>query len=330
MSRVFFVLPVYNVKDYLERAVHSVVHQTYADTYIVLVDDGSTDGSGALCDMLAAGFRHVEVLHKQNGGLSDARNAGIRRCVQLGKNDDYICLLDSDDFVREDFAERLVSLCRENGCRMAQCAYEKGSANGFSAERTPGAPMICTGSEALLGYRLKTPVTNKIFRLDILAGEQFPVGRWNEDEFFLYRAAYRCEKIAFTDEKLYYYYQRPGSIMDDIAKKLKDSPRRYDWLYAYTERIIFFKEKGEREQVLRTCEKICTDIILRHTEQLRLPKEERDPAVANGEYLRTYRNFCRIMLRRPGIPAGRRLMYRAFALCPRLARFAERFTPLRK
>ena len=183
---------------------------------------------------------------------------------------------------------------------------------------------------ALLQYNLKSQLCAKLYKLMLFKEILFPEDVLNEDEFTTYRLAYECDRIGFTSAKLYYYYQHGDSIMDNIAKKLKASPHKYDWLYMYVDRIEFFEAKNEQEQVLKTYEKICVDIILRNTEQLHIKKLERDPAVNKGEYIRTYRFFYKKMIHRKGMPLKRKFIYTLFYIMPVSALIGEKFIPLRK
>lgn len=330
MNKLYVIIPVYNMEQYLRRCVDSVLTQTYGGVEAILVDDGSTDFSSEICDAYAASHPNITVLHQENGGLSEARNAGLRWVYQAADAEDYLSFLDSDDFLRPDFAEKMMGYCKNMGCGAAQCGYEKGCGT-FSGPAKEGMHISSQGAEdALLGYRLRSLVAAKIFSVRAFQGLLFPKGVWNEDEFVIYRALYQAGRVAFTDEKLYYYFQREGSIMDDIAKKLKGSPRRWDWLRAYEERIAFFTALGKPEQVLRTREKICTDLILRYSEQMRLRPEERDEDCVNGRYLELYRENYAVMCKRRGIPFRRGLMYAVFRTAPRAAVLASRLTSLRK
>lgn len=330
MQKVYFVIPVYNVGEYLARCVDSVLLQSYPDVQIVLVDDGSTDNCPAVCVMYAEKYENIKVLHKANGGLSDARNAGIAYVNEHAGPEDFITFLDADDFVHERFAERLVALCRQYGCDMVQCEHEKGENSRFGRGVKKKVSFCCSAEEALLGYTLKSQCGPKLYRVKVFSDLVFPVGVWNEDEFVTYRAAYRAKNIAFTNERLHYYFQRSTSIMDDIAKKLKNNPHRYDFLKAYEERAQFFEREHKPEQVLRTYEKICTDLILRYCEQMYLRRADRDEDCVNGKYLRLYRDTFRVMIKRKGMPLKRRLMYLAFYICPYSAVFMGRIFTLRK
>ncbi len=330
MNTVFFVIPVYKVEKYLNRCVDSVMKQTYKNIRVILVDDGSPDNCGRICDEYAIKYANVSVIHKENGGLSDARNKGLEIVLSQGDKEDYVIFLDSDDFIKETFAEKLLGLCQRYDAQIAQCAYEKGSKDEFSVQKGKAGVVCVDSKQAILGYRLKSQCTPKLYKLCIFDDIRFTVGVWNEDEFFTYKAVYKSERVAFTDEKLFYYYQHHGSIMSDIVNKLKDNPHKWDWLEAYKERIEFFEKMGEPEQVMKTHEKICTDIILRYCEQMYLEKNERDSSVADGKYLSLYHKSYDIMKKRKGMPVKRRMMYFAFKICPYSAVLMGKVFTLRK
>ena len=329
MKTLYVIIPVYNTKTYVLRCVESVTAQSYPAVKAILVDDGSTDGSSVLCDEWAKDHPNFQVIHQENGGLSQARNAGLHLAYRTAGRKDYLTFLDSDDFLHPEFGEKMIGLCERLGCGAAQCAYEKGSGECFAKGSTPHIA-VETGEDALLGYKLRSLAIAKIYSRAAFEGVWFPKGMWNEDEFTTYRAVYQSGSIVFTDEKLYYYFQREGSIMDSVAKKLKGNLHRWDWLRAYEERIQYFTALGKPDQAMRTREKICSDLILRYSEQMRLPPEERDEDCVSGRYMELYRENCRLVLRRRGIPPKRRLMYTLFRVVPSTAILASRFTPLRK
>ena len=330
MRKIYFVIPVYMVEKYLRRCIDSVLCQSYENTEIVVVDDGSPDRCPEICDSYGAEYSRITVIHKKNGGLSDARNAGLMYVAQKADDDDYISFVDSDDFVYKSYAERLIELMEQNGCDIIQCGYIKGSGDRFDSEPKKGSVFCADPGDALLGYDLKSQMFGKIFRFGLFRRLRFPVGMLNEDEFVTYKAVWAAHRIAFTDEKLFYYFQRPDSIMSDVAKKMKNNPHRYDYLKAYREREKFFGDLGRYEQVQRTHEKICSDIILRYCEQMYLEKSRRDEDCMNGEYMRLYRESYKKMIGRRNMPQKRRLMYMAFNICPMSAVLAGKVFTLRK
>lgn len=330
MRKMFFIIPVYKVEAYLKRCVDSVLNQSHPDTHIILVDDGSPDNCPIICDDYAKQYENVIVIHKENGGLSDARNAGLKYVYEIADAEDYITFLDSDDFVHESFAQKMIDMCEKYSCEIAQCGYEKGDKNTFS-DKTDAEKILKTDAEvALLGYTLKSQSWAKVYKARTLKDIFFTVNVLNEDEFVTYRAVYNADNIVFTDEKLYYYYQRGTSIMDDIAKKMKNNPHRFDYLKAYKERIAFFEKENKPEQILKTREKICTDIILRYCEQMYLEKNARDEDCVNGGYKRIYNENFGIMIKRKGIPLKRRLMYICFYIMPMSGVWMGKIFTLRK
>lgn len=330
MLELYFIIPVYRVEKYLPRCVDSVLAQTYDKCRIVLVDDGSPDGCPAICDRYAEEHPAIHVIHKENGGLADARNAGIDYVLSRADADDCVTFLDSDDFVAPSFAAVMTALCKENACSVAQCGYEKGEGDAFSEAAVAPNTAVCDAESALLGYRLKSMSCAKVYRASCLADLRYRVGVLNEDEFFTYRAVYAGKTTAFTDEKLYYYYQHDTSIMSDIAKRLKNNPHRFDFLKAYEERIAFFEEQNKPEQVQKTREKICTDILLRYSEQMQLPRDDRDEECVNGTYMKLYRENYKQMIERKGIPFKRRLIYRVFYCVPYAAALMSKVLRFRK
>ncbi len=330
MNKLFFVVPVYNVENYLDRCIKSLIKQSYRNFEIVLIDDGATDKSGKICDMYADMHDNIKVIHQKNGGLSAARNAGIDYCMKNGLEDDYITFIDSDDFISEDYGEYLIRLSQMNYAPIVQCQYQKGSDDYFTEQNKELTEYSVSAVDALLGYDLKSQVTPKMYKLNLFDDIRFRTGVLNEDEFTTYKVVYKAGKAAFTSKVLYYYYQHTGSIMDTIAKKLKDNPHRNDWLIAYMERYSYFEEKCEPQLMKKTLEKICTDIILRYSEQMKLKKQDRDTALTGGEYIRTYRYFYRQMINRKGIPIKRKLMYMIFYVLPISGFIAGKFVSLRK
>ena len=190
MKSLFFVIPVYKVENYLKRCVESVLSQTYPNTEIILVNDGSPDNCPKICDEYANKYENIIVIHKENGGLSDARNAGIK-CVQKTANeDDYITFVDSDDYVHTDYAKVMIDLCESNKCDAAQSDYEKGDSDTFSTKNIKKNTEVTSSYNALLGYRLKSVAWAKIYKVKLFKNLLYPVGKINEDEFVTYRAIF--------------------------------------------------------------------------------------------------------------------------------------------
>ena len=251
------IVPIYKVEKYLKRCVDSLLGQTFTDFEVILVDDGSPDGCGAICDAYASQDPRVRALHKSNGGLSDARNAGL--LVAAG---DEIAFLDSDDWVAPDFLAALHDALIRTGADIAECAVVKtdGTADIASdgADGASSEPTVYSTEPALRELihdgAFRQTVWNKLYKRSVLEGILFPVGRTNEDEFWTYKVFARAEKAAKIDRPLYCYFQRPGSIMGASF-----SLRRLDALDAKRERQAFIEEhfpsltRDARMNLFATC-----------------------------------------------------------------------------
>lgn len=236
MELISVIVPVYKVEPYLDKCVQSIVDQTFQNLEIILVDDGSPDNCPAMCDAWAAKDDRIKVIHKENGGLSDARNAGL--AVATG---DYIAFVDSDDWIDIHYLYHLYRAIQETGAGIAACDIRT---VGESDAPVPAAPMeapirVCTPEEAigdiLRGEGFRAVAWNKLYRRDYLAGERYPEGKHHEDEFFTYRILAKAETLAYVDLPLYCYLQRSGSIMHTLTLK------RLDALDAYLERLAFLE-----------------------------------------------------------------------------------------
>lgn len=192
---VSVIIPAYRVEGLLERCVDSILSQTHTTLQVILVDDGSPDNCGGICDSYAAQDGRVEVLHQANQGLSAARNSGIS--TAQGK---YIAFVDSDDWVHPQYFETLVNLCEKHEAGMSVCAYKKTQSAEFTHQGLPRELPIqeFTNTEAMAELYGPASVNwvvawAKIIRRDILGDIRFPVGRVHEDEFIAHRLLFRSE-----------------------------------------------------------------------------------------------------------------------------------------
>ena len=206
---VSVIVPVYNVRDYLQECWKSIINQTFRNIEIILVDDGSTDGSGELCDELSKQDKRVIVIHRKNGGLSAARNSGIDVC-----KGEYITFVDSDDVIAPNMMEVLVSAINETGADVVQCEsirYEKDfdeielGDNKFQVKTFPGNAFV--GSESY-----KDVSWAKLYKRSVWSKRRFMEGIIHEDYALTYKLMYESSLVAYIGETLYYARIRPGSI----------------------------------------------------------------------------------------------------------------------
>lgn len=237
MDLISVIVPIYKVESYLDRCVRSIVEQTYENLEIILVDDGSPDNCPAICDAWAEKDSRIRVIHKENGGLSDARNAGL--AVATGE---YVSFIDSDDHIAPDFLARLQDAVVKTGAEVAECATDYVDEDGNVLRLRNAANMPEMGKlEALRRLVLEDgvyqTVWNKLYRRDVIEGIPFAVGKLNEDEFWTYRVIDRIEKLAVVPEPLYHYLQRSSSIIGTGY-----NIRRLDGLEARFQRMEYLQK----------------------------------------------------------------------------------------
>lgn len=263
---VSVIVPLYNVEAYLPACLDSLRAQTHRDFEVILVDDGSGDGSGAICDAYAAKDERFCVLHQANAGVAAARNAGLDRA-----RGSHISFVDSDDEVSPRFLETLLAADAD----VAQCGFatERGGLAGAGApaggQALGGAPAPaanCEGHARAAGQAAPVPafermsgrdasralqldgtgtwgvLWNKLYRASLFEGVRFPAGRQHEDEFAVWRTLWAAANVATCAEPLYFYRQRPGSIMAAGV-----SARSLDALVALEERGAFYRAQADEE-----------------------------------------------------------------------------------
>jgi glycosyltransferase involved in cell wall biosynthesis len=240
------IVPVYNVSDYLKRCVLSITSQTYRNLEIILIDDGSIDDSGAICDELSQMDNRIKVVHQANRGLSGARNTGLETAT--GK---FIFFCDSDDYLRPEALELMLNKLKKDHADIVACGiskvFDKSEADHEKTERfTAIHPGRWGGRESTIqmmrSNNVCTVAWNKLYKRDLFEGIRFPLGIKNEDEATIYKLLYKARIASYIPDDLYMYYQREASIMHD------DLENRYqDLLDALQKRIDFFREAKDVE-----------------------------------------------------------------------------------
>lgn len=239
------IVAVYNIEEYLPRCIESILAQTYHHLEIILVDDGSTDGSGAICDDYAARDARIQVIHKPNGGLSDARNAGL----DIAKGE-YIGFVDGDDWIEPDMYYAMYEACVAAGAQLAACRYKQitksgiidaSAGNSVSLSKTEALEIYVCGDER---YQIYNSVWSKLFARTLIQDMRFPVGKNSEDIMFTTRAFCRMERLAYLDKAYYnYVLDREGSIMNEKAgeRRIKDE------IPFWREQIAHIRDAGMSE-----------------------------------------------------------------------------------
>lgn len=238
---VSVIVPVYNVEKYLHQCVDSIINQTHRNLEIILVDDGSPDNCGAICDEYALKDRRILVIHQENGGVSAARNAGLDAA-----GGEYLMFVDADDWLALNAVEHLLYKMRNAGARIAICDFCLVYESGFAGKKTQDKSPIkeaCLDVSAVIS-KLTEPESwyyvtfNKLCHRSVFEGVRFPDGYIHEDAAVTHRLYGKCEKVVTTTENLYYYRQSNTSTMGSAF-----SIRRTDNLSALADRIIYSGEK---------------------------------------------------------------------------------------
>lgn len=303
------IIPVYRVEKYLNRCVESVVSQSYRNLEIILVDDGSPDRCGEMCDAWAEKDRRIRVIHKHNGGLSDARNAGIRAAIG-----EYIVFVDSDDYIAQEMIERLLRAAKDADTPMAICnvyCIDTHDVPTGESDHSPIRDEVLTADQILprfyqeLGL-LYIVAWNKLYHRSLLKHETFPVGKWHEDEFVAAQLIWKAGRAACIGYMGYCYVrQRDGSIMS-----AKDDLRHLDTLEALLIRYRFYQEIGQKGLLHETRARVLKALEEYYWE---IPDVEPNYAMRMDRLRQGYAELT-------GLPLKERFKWRLFEMNPRLER----------
>lgn len=231
---VSIIVPVYRVEQYLKRCVNSILDQSYKNLEIILVDDGSPDNCPAVCDEYADRDSRVKVIHKQNGGLSSARNTAL----DLPPSGDFIFMVDSDDFIHTKTIETLLSIQLQFDADIVQCQYYRGSEDKFPTKyNQDSTPTLMDNISIFYSNSYTVRVWGGLYRSSLWEGVRMPIGLINEDDAVCWKLYYRSKRIVSIKAQFYYYYANPGSIMANLKNSLN-----LDFIRHYHERIAFFRD----------------------------------------------------------------------------------------
>lgn len=318
---VSVIVPIYKVEPYLRRCLDSVIHQKYTNLEIILVDDGSPDGCPLICDEYAARDKRIVVIHKENGGLSDARNAGLDIC-----KGEYIYFIDSDDIIPSHCIDILLKIITQEKAEIASSSYEEFSDAEPDLEQSNQNYSYTTinGSEALillcrdntLGFM---SACMKIYKRECFDGIRFPLGKLYEDARTNYKIYHKSKKICYTSSPLYYYRIRKGSIMANTKGIIYD-------LDAREERYAFLAEHNEI--AAQYClEQLCWDnliISIQPVDFFKTINFSTSPKIAYDNF----KKYGPLFLKTNKGRLSHRFLIRLFLLFPRLYPFLYKISPI--
>jgi len=234
--KISLIIAAYNVENYIEKCLESIISQTHKDLEIVVVNDGSTDNTLKLIKNFSEIDNRIIIIDKPNGGLSSARNAGLD--IVTG---DYIGFIDGDDYIKEEMYEKLHELCNVSQCDIAVCGYIRKYSNREVLSNTKKIIHYSSQQaleELIASKNLHDYAWDKLYKKELFEDIRYPIGKMYEDVFTTYKLFFKANKVVYIDEPLYYYIQRDGSIL-----RKGFSEKQFDQLEALEEIKKFFKEK---------------------------------------------------------------------------------------
>jgi len=246
-KKISVIVPIYNVAEYLETCITSIIEQTYKNIEIILVDDGSTDDCGEICDRWGEKDSRIVVVHKENGGLADARNAGLK--VAKG---DYIGFVDSDDWIHPEMYERMLEAIENNNCKVAMTRFEtKYNANEPDSGEYTNSTFLMSGHDivnSIVFKEGKIPITYSVWKFlydyRLVEKKEFPYGRYYEDVIYSVTTLWSQEKVVIVDAPLYYYRLRANSITGVQIKQKHVSD-----MLVYADFLLdFYRQNGTSEE----------------------------------------------------------------------------------
>lgn len=306
------IVPVYNVKDYLPACVESILQSSFNDLEVILIDDGSTDGSGYICDEYASRDERVRVIHKQNGGVSSARNAGIDAA-----RGEYVAFIDGDDMIHPQMFEILVNAILQDGNDFSMC-YIKSVDEEFALEAETIS--VSQSDQKSLSQRdyvdglyhssyfqliQYCSVSNKLYHRDLIRSEYFSGLRSGEDTEWMHRVCLKMKRAALVEKDLYYYIQRKSSVTH-VAM----NPVYFDRIRAY--RTCLDNIPPDNDYFRAKClNQLYKTMIATRFNCLHTPYLKEAEAVNAEVYKETIGDFCHSHL-----SMWRKVKYLLFYHCP--------------
>ena len=239
MEKISVIVPVYKVENYIYRCIDSIISQSYSDFELILIDDGSPDRCRAICDEYAEKDARITVIHKENGGLSSARNAGLDWVLER-KDSEWITFIDSDDWVHPRYLEALYKTVIDNCCSISVCSFTQTDEDGFIPAIDTIDSELISSEDFYCKYNTNSVVAwGKLYARKLFENIRFPLGVLHEDEFITYKLLFQCEYIAFITSPLYCFFMNENSITRSAW-----TPARLSALQGKQEQLRYMKENG--------------------------------------------------------------------------------------
>lgn len=264
MAEISVIVPIYKVEKYIDECIQSVLKQTFSDYELILVDDGSPDNCGTICDEYAKRDKRIHVIHQKNGGISAARNAGLNLFFSNIGNK-YVTFIDSDDWISAHYLEQLYTTAITTDADIVSCEYSSKQLVENDDRMDSDNIRIISGRNALIARykgdaQIRVSSWGKLYRRNLLEGLSFPEGKIHEDQWFSTMAYYFANKTVFLNDKLYFYRLRNDSITGS-----EFSMKRFDNVELMDRVIRFFKDNNDMQLTELASlhrEKTCAQYVL--------------------------------------------------------------------
>lgn len=257
-NKIYVIVPVYNVEQYIERCVSSILNQTYPNFELILVDDGSADHSPELCDRFADVHPNIKTIHKPNGGQSEARNVGLDYVRKQGDIQcDWVTFIDSDDYVHPQYLQFLYQSAVDANANISCCGYMKTCGSDIPTDTAEYRYKCVTPEDFWCQDRVNAlMICTKLYRLGCIKDVEYPIGKIREDEMITHTILFKEERIAVLSTPLYYYYTNPNSTMQGGWH-----PGHLYALDAFDEQVRFFQENGFDKAEKTSFDTLCEHYI---------------------------------------------------------------------
>ena len=273
MPEISVIVPVYKVEQFLHRCVESILRQSFYNFELILVDDGSPDSCGDICDAYAAKDNRIHVIHQKNGGLSAARNSGIDY-VMAHSDSHWLAFVDSDDWVHPDFLKILYSAAQQTCCKISACGFFRTEGEPFPEVQDDS--ILCLSADDYYCGEIHGGVTavawNKLYHRSLFKELRYPIGKLHEDEFTTYKTVYAAGQVAMVPAELYAYFKNETGII-----RSQWNPRRMDALEAFQQQMAFAKEH-RKQRLFDRCQDSHDWLVFDYIWKIR-QQNSRDPEV---------------------------------------------------
>lgn len=250
-SQISVIVPVYNVEKYIRRCIDSIIAQLFTDYELILIDDGSPDRSGYICDEYAKKDDRITVLHKKNGGLSDARNVGIDWTFDIS-NSEWITFIDSDDWIHPRYLGALYNAIKVTDCEISICGYEETEGVTPEVDETKLKAETIDTEAFFCEHNVNAVIAcGKLYKKELFKEIRYPVGKLHEDEFTTYKLLFQYPQLSVVSSPLYFYYCNPNSITQSSW-----SPEKLAALEAIKHNVVFFEKEDYHFAYVRSLEKL--------------------------------------------------------------------------